>query len=160
MKKLIFILLLFIGQFCFSQVDFNRKDSLSMDNEIVPYIEEFIEDAKVRGFYVRSFLIQRIDYMYFDNSIGTSEGDNRLGVVGLDKRGFYLSPRLRGNPIKLRLTIYHEIGHIIKQTGEHTCNSCYDIMSATASPDLKAYTNHKFWNLKLDEYFEWLNKKE
>ena len=71
MKKLIFILFLFIGQFCFSQVDFNKKDSLSMDNEIVPYVEEFIEDARARGFYVRSFLIQRIDYMYFDNSIGT-----------------------------------------------------------------------------------------
>ena len=160
MKKLILIIGLFIGQFCFSQIDFNKKNSLSMDNEIVPYFEEFIEAARLRGFYVKSFLIERIDYMHFHDALGTAEGDNRIGIVGDDKRGFFLSPRLKGNPIKLRVTIYHEIGHIIKQSGFHSCEYCYDIMSATAPKDLSPYLNEKFWALKVDEYFEWLNKKE
>ena len=131
-----------------------------MDTEIDPYVEEFIKDAKDRGFYVRSFLVSRIDYMYFSDSLGVKLNDTRIGVVGADMRGFFLSPRLKGNPIKLRLTIYHEIGHIIKQNGKHTCEtSCYDIMSAIAPRDLKPYLNDEFWALKVDEYFKWLNIK-
>lgn len=131
-----------------------------MDNEIVPYVEEFIKDAKDRGFYVKSFLIERIDYMHFSDTLGVRKTDNRLGQVGEDFRGFYLSPTLKGNPVKLRLTIYHEIGHVIKQSAYHSCGYCYDIMSGIAPIDLKPYLNDTFWALKVDEYFQWLNRKE
>jgi hypothetical protein len=161
MKKLIFIIGILIGQFCLGQsINYNKSNKLSMGNEVVPYFEEFIEDARKRGFYVTSFLISRIDYIHFHDSLGTSEGDNRIGIVGDDMRGFFLSPTLKGNPIKLRVTIYHEIGHIIKQSGTHTCDYCYDIMSGTAPRDLSPYLKEEFWSLKVDEYFEWLNKKE
>ena len=128
-----------------------------MDNEVVPYVEEFLQAAEKRGFYLRFYLMERVDYIVFHDSIGTQKGDDRLGVVGKNMRGFYLTPRLKGNPIKLRVTIYHEIGHIIKKSGIHTCEYCYDIMSQFAPADLKPYMNDKFWNLKVDEYFTWLN---
>ena len=161
MRKLVLLFCLIVGQLCFSQqINFDKgKSSLSMDNEIVPYVEEFLEAAQERGFYLRFYLMERIDYILFDDSIGTAEGDNRIGVVGKDKRGFYLSPLLKGNPVKLRVTVYHEIGHIIKNSGIHTCGYCYDIMSETAPKDLKPYLNNKFWNLKVDEYFKWLNER-
>lgn len=161
MKKSIFIIIcLIVGQLCLAQqVNFDRKGSkLSMDNEIVPYVEEFISEAQERGFYVRFLLMNKIDYIFFHEGLGTSEGDDRIGVVGKDERGIYISPKIKDNPIKMRLTIYHEIGHILKKSGKHTCKYCYEIMSEYSPPDLKPFMNPKFWKLKLDNYFNWLNK--
>ena len=152
MKNLMITICLFMGQFIFGQeCEVNR---LSMDNEVVPYVEQFIADGLDRGFYLRSFLINKIDYIYFNPTITDPEV---IGFVGEDKRGFYLAPRLRGDSLKLKLTIYHEIGHIIKNSGDHVCYDCNEIMAAYSPKDISVFENEEFWALKLDEYFQWLD---
>lgn len=152
MKKFIIIICLIIGQFSFSQEC--KVSKLSMDTEVVPYIEQFIEDGLKRGFYLRSFLIERVDYIYFNPNINDPEV---IGFVGEDKRGFYLAPRLSGDSLKLKLTIYHEIGHIIKQSGSHVCYNCNEIMAEYSPKDISIFKDEEFWNERLDEYFRWLN---
>lgn len=159
-KLLISILLLLSVTYCFSQVDFDapnkEKKVLIMDGDVEPFLEQFVEDAKDRGFYVRSFLIQRIDSIYFHNSLKNTPV---IGTVSEDMKTIYLNPNIRDNSLLLRTTIYHEIGHVIKKSGEHTCNSCYDIMSENAPEDDSKYLDDEFWALKLDEYFKWLNSE-
>ena len=157
MKHLIF-LFLFVPGLLLSQEFFVEPSSeFKMDSRIEPYVESFISDAEDRGFFLRSYLIDKIDYALFDNSVGMQPGDYTLGVVGLDKRGFYLSPAIESDPLVMRITVMHEIGHIIKKSGEHTCSNCYDIMSDSLPLDRSPFTNDVFWNLKVDEYFIWLN---
>lgn len=157
-KLLISIILLLTVTACFCQVDFDapseERKVLIMDSDVEPFLEQFVEDAKDRGFYVRSFLIQRIDSIYFHNGL---TGTPTIGAVSMDMRTIYLNPDIRDNTLLLRTTIYHEIGHVIKKSGEHTCDSCYDIMSQNAPKDDSKYLDNEFWALKLDEYFEWLN---
>lgn len=158
MKKVILFLCLVVSQLAISQeIDFNKKkSSLTMDNEVIPIVEEFIEEGQKRGFYLRFFLMEKIDEIFFIKEFGTGE-DPRLGTVGNNYRSIYLSPKLKENPLLLKITVFHEIGHIIKFSGEHTCFNCHDIMSEYAPETLEAYENEKFWQYKLDEYFKWLN---
>ena len=123
-----------------------------MDKEIEYYVEDFIQEGEKRGFYLRFYLMERIDYMLFEET-----GEDIIGLVGEDKRGFYISPSVRETPIKLRLTVYHEIGHILKNSIYHSCDYCYDIMSSMAPLDLNPLTKEVFWQEQLDEYFVWLN---
>lgn len=152
MKKLILsFLILCISTYCFSQ---NKK--LLIDNEIEPYIEQFVAEALDRGFYARFYLIENIDHIRFHNGlIGTSV----MGTVSADMRSIYLNPITLSDTLLLRTTIYHEIGHIIKKSGEHTCFNCYDIMSEHAPISNDVYRDDEFWALRLDDYFKWLSEK-
>lgn len=154
MKKLLFICV-FISQFCFSQ----QKSSLVMSKEIVPIMEEFIKEGQDRGFYLRFFLMERIDSIVFSDFIFKKD-DERLGIFDMKNKMIMLSPNLLDNLLLLKLTIYHEIGHVIKFSGEHSCFNCYDIMSEYAPMDLRPYTSKTFMKYKIDEYFQWLNKKQ
>ena len=131
-----------------------------MDNSVIPIVEEFIEEGRKRGFYLRFFLMERIDHIVFLKDFGGTNEDPRLGIVSGDYRSIYLSPTLKENPLLLKITVFHEIGHIIKFSGEHTCFNCFNIMSEYAPETLEPYRNEKFWQHKLDEYFRWLNGKE
>lgn len=115
MKNFILLLCLIVSQLAISQqVDFNKKKTyLTMDNEVIPVIEEFIEEVQKRGFYLRFFLMEKVDNIFFIKDFGMGE-DPRLGSVGADYRSIYLSPKLKNSPILLKVTIFHEIGHIIK----------------------------------------------
>lgn len=157
LKLLIFLL---VFQFSFSQeeqeIDFNLpRNYIEISEALEPYVEEFILEAQERGFYVRSYLMEKIDYIYLVDNIP----NNKLGFVGEDKRGFYVSSSIDDSEMKLRLTVFHEIGHILKNTGEHSCFVCYDIMSEHNPNDLSVYEDDLFWEEKLNNYFEWLNGK-
>lgn len=154
LKLLIFLLL---SQFSFSQeIDFNLpRNYIEISEALEPHVEEFIVEAQKRGFYVRFYLMEKIDYIYLVDNMPK----NKLGFVGEDKRGFYVSSSIDYSEIKLRLTVFHEIGHILKNTGYHSCFHCHDIMSENIPNDLSKYEDTSFWKEKLDIYFEWLNKE-
>jgi len=59
--------------------------------------------------------------------------------------------------IQTKVTVFHEIGHIVKQNGNHICGRCYNIMSQYAPADLSPYTDEEFWEEILDIYFNNLN---
>ena len=151
MKKLfLFIFLAFFYIVGFSQ------NSLTMDSEVVPIVENFIKEGEKRGFYLRFLLMERIDNILFLKDLGTGV-DTRLGTVSADYRSIYLASKLKEDKLLLKITIFHEIGHIIKFNGNHSCFNCYDIMSEYAPQDLRAYESEAFMKHKLDEYFAWLN---
>jgi len=154
MKKLIFILFLLISSFNYSQVDFNKNVSLTMHKEIEPLVENFISDAEKRGFYVRSLIFNNIDFILFDSSLkqqGLIEG------VSEDSRTIYLSENIKHEKLKLKIAVYHGIGHILKNSGDHGCYMCYEIMTENIPQDLSIF--EKNWEEKLNTYFNWLNKK-
>lgn len=162
MRKLLLLLcfLVFSQQNFSQEVDFNRqKASLTMDNTVIPIVEEFTQEGQERGFYLRFYLMERVDNIVFLKDFGTGT-DPRLGTISADYRSIYLSPELQEQPLLLKVTVFHEIGHIIRFSGEHTCFNCYDIMSEYAPETLEPYQNETFWEYKLDDYFDWLNGKQ
>ena len=115
-------------------------------------------DDKIEGKVVKGTVIS-IDKDMINIDVGY-KAEGRINVrefVGKDKRGFYLAPRLSGDSLKLKLTIYHEIGHIIKQSKYHVCYNCDEIMAEYSPKDISVYKDEDFWNKRLNEYFRWLN---
>lgn len=158
MKRLFLLLALLISTLSFSQVDFNPpKQTLSIDDRLVPYVEDYISEGRKRGFYLRSFLIERVDYILVADSMTSSKPGEKIGGVGADMRGLYVSSKILSDTIQTKVTIYHELGHIIKQNGKHVCYNCYNIMSEYAPIDLSPYKDEEFWEKILDIYFHNMN---
>lgn len=163
MKRLIVVLCFILGNLIYAQqkIDYNRPEaSLKIQTVLEPYVEEFIQEAENRGYYLRFFLMERVDYIRVHPTLGMAPNDDRIGVVGIDYRGFYVSLRILDDPMKLRLTVFHELGHLIKQSPDHTCDMCFDIMSGVSHPDKSVYEDPEFWKIKLDDYFNWLDKNQ
>lgn len=146
--KNLFVLLVCCSMFSQS------KSYLSMSPDVVPIVENFIKDGKERGFYLRHYLISKVDLIIFSDNLG-----RKLGVTDKFSKIIYLSPRITEDKILFKLTVYHEIGHLLKFTGEHSCFNCYDIMTEYAPLDLSPYNDETFFKEKIDDYFEWLNNK-
>ena len=126
-----------------------------MSPDVVPIVEDFIKDGKERGFYLRFYLMEKIEAIIFSDNL-----QGRLGVTDSYEKIIYLSPIITEDPILFKLTVYHEIGHLLKFTGHHSCVQCYDIMSEYAPIDLSLYKNKNFLKEKIDDYFIWLSSKQ
>lgn len=152
-----FIVIFLFFQYGFSQeIDFNPpKNSIEISESLEPFVEEFIEEALERGFYVRFYLMEKIDYIYLVDNMPVG----KLGFVGEDERGFYVSSEIENSSLQLRLTIFHEIGHILKGSGDHVCYSCDSIMAEYYDKELFEEMEDEVWEEKLDEYFKWLNNE-
>lgn len=154
MKKLIFLFLFITGY----NLSFAQEEVyLSMAPQLEPAVEQFVQDAKKRGYYVRTFLMEKVEAILFTDELLY---DDRLGVADLNTKIIWLSPLLTNYPSLLRVTVYHEIGHIIKDSGYHVCAMCTDIMSSTAPADFNIYDNKELLERELDKYFTWLNQSE
>lgn len=158
MNKLIITLMLILANISYSQIDFNPpKHSLEIDTIIEPIIEEFIHEASKRGFFVRSYLIQRVDLIvFYDNKLSCLEGGN-LGITTKDYRRVYINESLADSPILLKVTVFHELGHALTKSGHHECYSCNNIMSAYFTGDITPYKDPIRWQKLLDEYYHFLN---
>lgn len=152
MEKLILLLILLHSFFIQSQEDY-----LAMSPEIEPIMEEYMKDAKDRGFYVRALVMERLDFIMFDDNLGVN-GDTRLGITSPSNKLILLSKTLLKDKMLLKVAVYHELGHLLKNTGVHPCNKCYHIMSAYAPSLILPYYNEDFMKKRLDEYFKWLNE--
>ena len=150
MKKFILLLtLISLFNFSYAQqdsvaVDFNPpKNKLHIDNRLIPYVEEFIDEGKKRGFYLRGYMIEKFDFIMVADSLPANPGQigEKIGQVGFGGRGFYINKIILSDTIQTKITVFHEIGHIVKGNGNHICGQCYNIMSAYAPRDLSPYTD-------------------
>lgn len=153
MKNLILILL-----FTYT-TGFSQQRYLTMSDELVPIIEEYIKDAEDRGFYIRYFLMRKLDLIDFDDTLGVGD-DNRIGITFPDSKVILLSTKLLKNRLLLKIAVYHELGHLLKNSGYHSCIQCYSIMSAYAPDTILPYYNKEFFKKRIDEYFIWLNSSD
>jgi hypothetical protein len=148
-----------------SQVDNNKlldtgpEKSISIHTDFEDILEEFVAEAKERGFYVRGYMMKRIDYIYYYNEDESTLDDDILGITVDDYRGIYINSKLMEQRFLLKIVIFHEIGHALTRTAEHKCYHCGNIMSENALYDLSYYGKDNNWEKALDIYFEWLNKR-
>ena len=107
----------------------------------------------------KSELISKIDYIFFNDELKPNEnGELILGVAKREQKGILISSAIKDSPLLVKIVLYHEIGHILKDSGKHSCGKCYDIMSSTMPDNPGPYTEEKFLNLKIKEYFDWLKE--
>lgn len=149
--NLILVVTLFImtTQLAFSQIDYNVKEKLEIDTTLEPIVEEFIRDARDRGYYMRSYIIRRIDFIGYYKE----EHNGNLGIVSNDYRRIYINKSISNDYNKKRETIYHELGHALTKSEVHVCRGCDEIMSQYHID--KVDSN---WDLKVDNYFKWLSE--
>lgn len=126
-----------------------------MSPQLEPVVEKYISDAEARGYFIRGYLIERVDYIVYNANIGLN--DDRIASTDVSYRKVYLSERIRGNDLLIELAVYHELGHILTLSSVHSCHSCFDIMAEYAQSSTVAYENEEFLELKKDEYFKWLS---
>lgn len=128
---------------------------LGMHAIFKPILQEYIRDAELRGVYISERIINEIDYIMVNIQLGTHPGDNRLGVVTPNLRGVYISPRILGDYELTRFVVYHELGHILRDNPEHTCNSCDSLMMANIPVNFMHMIRSKYsWNILLNDYFK------
>lgn len=157
MKRLVVIIVLLIGCSVFSQHK-DRSKFLSMDGELAPFVEQFIQDAEKRCVLTRTEIMEKVDYVLFNSFLGLAPKDYRIGTVTEDWRTILISPKVKGNYALTRLVVYHEFGHIFTKSADHSCGYCYKIMSSTAPQYMTPYYDEVFWEAQVDEFFEFLKK--
>ena len=154
MKKLITILVLLLSTQMFSQLG---EGSLAIDSRLEPYVEEFIEEGLERGFHLRGFLIKKVDFILVVESFSKVHLGEKIGGISPDRRSLYISSKILKDSVLTRVTLFHELGHIIKNTDLHSCYNCDDIMAEFAPEDLILYRDEEFWDKIVDAYFKFLN---
>jgi len=156
MRKISTLILILLSAYCFSQT----PKRVNIDKRLVEYVEDYIDQAQERGFYVRGLIVKRIDYIYIIDSIGTDERDHTqiIGSVGNDRRGFVIAEEVLKDTILTRVTVYHEIGHILAKSSKHVVRDKYHIMSSTHPEDDNILRDKIIMNGLIDEYFKWLSQ--
>lgn len=149
MKKLLFYLT-FIFNIIYSQ------NTLSIDNELENFVEEFVKDGESRGYYVRGILINRVDSIKINNNLkyptlGEVRFKDSLLTVNIAR--FTLM-----DDVIVRNAIWHELGHVLLLNGNHKCKLCDHIMSSSPPKSFKPYYDPKNWEIYKKEFWEWILK--
>lgn len=150
MNKLIMILLVMVlGVSCKSQdykvrfigsnrhkITLNDSISIEADLELSKYVTEFIDDYLEHGYskeelnyFSKDLMGVYIDHLEY-GKYGTTFYQQPYG-----KDYIIISPIIRGNTKKLRLVVYHELGHIYLDNIEHCHKKCNQIFSAILGYD-------------------------
>lgn len=155
MKKLFIALCLILSTMIYSQ----QEEYWLVDEGMMPYLKEYIQDSESRGYMKKSELITKINYIFFNDALKPNEsGELILGLAQREQKGILISSEIKDTPLLVKLVLYHEIGHLLKDSGYHSCGKCYDIMSATMPDHPQPFKDQRFLNLKIDEYFDWLKE--
>lgn len=154
MKKLFILLCLFTGMMTYSQGEY-----WLVDQELMPYLKEYIQDSEDHGYLSKRELITRVNFILFNDSLVPDEnGEVILGLTQRKTKGILLSSTIKDHPLIIKIVLYHELGHLLKDSGEHSCDKCYDIMSAVLPNNSGQFVEDEFLNSKIDIYFDWLKE--
>lgn len=137
----------------FSVIFVNCQESKSVwiDNSVLPYVDEFILEAKKRG----KDVVPKIMDMEF---IGFSR-NLKFPIAGYVKKGdsvLVLNESIKFDSILFRAVVFHELGHAV--LGLDHCipkDGCEegDIMFHETPATFSIYANEEFWQKKLDRLF-------
>lgn len=154
MKKLFILFCLFVSTALYSQEEY-----WLVDQDLMPYLKEYVKDSENAKYMKKSELISKIDYIFFNDELKSDEnGELILGIAQRKQKGVLISSEIKDTPLLVKIVLYHEIGHLLKDSGKHTCSKCYDIMSSTLPDNPGPYVDERFLNLKIEEYFNWLKE--
>ena len=137
---------------------FAQKQTLRMSNYVEPILKEFILDGQKRGLNLTDEILDKIDLIVFDEGLSRKIKDGKitLGLSIPSKKVILLNHIILRDQTKLRWTIYHEIGHMLSDSGFHSCDHCISIMSANRPRNLMYTYKDKEYEVLLDEFFNWL----
>jgi hypothetical protein len=153
-KKLLVCLLL-----CLSLYSVAQERDMIVHTPLNYLVDDFVAEGNKRSFAVLGYLIDHVDGIYFYNVAASTLDANNLGVVSDDYRTIYLNENLKDNPLLLKITFYHEIGHALNRTPRHICKQCPEIMGVYAMDDLSAFEDEEQWQEMLHRYFKWIDEE-
>lgn len=116
------------------------SDSVVIDNELRPYVLQWKANMNHH----------HIDYQAGFNrieSITFGDTDDNAGLHSSFTRTIKINPALKGNPMALRFTVWHEFGHSVFKLGHDKRTKC--IMSTELPP---TDTIKYYWNEMLFTY--------
>ena len=142
MKTLILLLLLSVNTI--AQV-------IYQDTVLTGYTLDFIEEATDRGYNISPQLYARLVSVELSPLTYPN-----LGLYTHYNKTIRISPYVLIDTTLVRLTIYHELGHVLKLGAPHSCNACSDIMSATQYKSICYYKNKATMKKELDKLFKWI----
>lgn len=143
MKKLLTTLIILISINTFSQ-------QVIQDIRLSGYLSDFMNEATNRGYNINKMIYSRLVSIEVSNL----EYPN-LGQYTAYNRTIRVSPYVLLDETLTRLTVYHELGHVLKLGAPHSCNACSDIMSAAQYKSICYYKDEKIMKMELDKLFKW-----
>ena len=132
---------------------------LSISEELEPYLREYITEGQKRGIHnIESWMMREVDKIYIVENFSSFYKPNVLGVTLSGWRIIHINSACMNDILILKRTLYHELGHAVKKSSEHTCYQCSDIMGTKElqKDDLELIRNKESWNEEVDKYFQWL----
>lgn len=143
-----YLLLLFSFQILNSQI--------LQDPGLEGIFTDFIDEGKERGYDYTSKI--------YDNLVSIEYSDlvyPKLGQYTHYNKTIRVSPFLQIDTLVLKLVVFHELGHLIKETSYHSCFNCTDLMSERSGKNyFYYYRKEENYEKELDKLFKWLDGKQ
>lgn len=144
MKKILFIFALLIGLNGFTQ------NKLSYSTELDPLILEFVNEAAERDYIVFPKIVEGVDWIVLVNNLHPRQ------MGGWDKEKRVIFIRNGMDVITAKITLFHELAHMLTDSEDHSCEKCTDIMSAYALKDHSYYEDTEVYEAELDTLFNYI----
>lgn len=104
--KFVLIISMFVGMVTYGQ----RSDILTNDSLIVNYIEEFINEGKIRDLDIESDIISKVDCIMIAPDSVEVDG---LGVSYKDVRAILISDKVRIDRVILKAILFRELSYML-----------------------------------------------
>ena len=127
--------------------------ALLVDPRIEPYMLQFVSQAKKRNKeYYFGTIINKVDSILINPKIQYPS----LGYFDRVTKTINVPQFALVDTLILRQITFHELGHIMKDSGEHTCKICRDIMSEASPRSFYTYAREDVWEYEVDKLFNWI----
>tara|TARA_R110000772_G_scaffold2410_1_gene8349 strand:+ start:58754 stop:59209 length:456 start_codon:yes stop_codon:yes gene_type:complete len=139
MRKILLLLLLFISSLGYSQVKITPI--------LIPYVDEFIEEAKNRNIDVIPDLL-KLEYIILAAS------PNKLGLYSEYNKIIYINYFIINDDMMARAVIFHELFHALYKL-DHCHEEGLDLMCASKPLrfTFAYYHNDEVWHNELEKSF-------
>ena len=142
MKKLLLLIFL-ISANIFSQ-------EVVQDYRLSGHLLQFMKEATDRGYNINRIIYSKLVAI----EIANLDYPN-IGSYTPYSKTIKISPYALIDKTLTKITIYHELGHVLKIGAPHTCKRCTDIMSSAQYISICYYKDKDTWDKELDKLFKW-----
>lgn len=121
------------------------QDSLKVDKELLPYVDQFIKDCIANGInYNGLYNFDSISYIPVENP-------NLLGLCYPEKRAVFIFKNSNYTSFSLACVVYHELGHCVLGFS-HKCGTRPLIMNPITQ--LENMEDYPDWEVLVADYFK------
>lgn len=133
----------------------NAKHEIIIDSRLAPYVNEFIEDCKLRNINIDRYL-RKVDMIYVGDN--PYDRDAIIGYWFNRTNTIQISPKIIGDTVQLKATVYHELGHALFGF-QHICGVPNLIMNSVSTVEDIQYFKD-YWDCAVDEFFNYKDYKD